>query len=236
MSRKPIDLIGKKFGTLTVIEKTEERQNGGHVLWLCECDCGNTIKAVHYTLKNKKSCGCLKKKLHGKLTQQRLKELIYYDPETGIFTRLKNGKIIRGVNETTGYQHVHVNGKYYAASRLAWFYMEGYWPENEIDHKNRIRDDNRWINLRHVSRSCNVRNSSISRRNTSGITGVSWDNQYQNWRVHIRINDIAINLGRRVKKVDAARVRWNAEVKYGFPNCNTTSSAYVYLKEHGVAV
>ena len=104
------------------------------------------------------------------LTQARLKELLHYDPSTGIFTRLKtvsnNGKkgaIAGGVCKINGYRRIVVDYKTCIASLLAWLYMEGYWPEHEIDHINRIKHDDRWENLRHVTHQCNVRNSSISK-------------------------------------------------------------------------
>ena len=171
-----------------------------------------------------------------KLTQERLKELLHYDPETGVFTRLKtinyNAKqgFMAGWNNR-GYKQISIDGKKYKTSRLAWLYMEGYFPENDIDHIDRIKDNDRWENLRHVSQQCNTRNCSIKNTNKSGITGVSIFNRDRRWVASITINGKQIHLGLFVNKTDAARARWQAEVKYGFPNCNTTSSAYLYLKE-----
>jgi len=171
-----------------------------------------------------------------KLTQKRLKELLEYNPKTGIFTWLKPKQKVRkcliagGICKKTGYRHVGVDGKPYPASRLAWFYMEGYWPENLIDHENRIRDDNRWINLRHVSRVCNVINCGISKRNKSGVIGVSWNKNTNKWESQIQVSGKKIHLGHFVEKVDAVKVRWKAEKEYKFPNCNTTSTAFLYLK------
>ena len=172
------------------------------------------------------------------LTQSRLKEFLHYDPETGVFTWLaskgkgvKAGQIAR-CPVTRGYKAIRIDGKLYRTSRLAWLYMEGYFPEKDIDHGNRIRHDDRWKNLRHVSHSCNMRNKSIYRNNSSGITGVSWDNQHKKWRVEIMTSGKSIFLGRFTSKLDAAKARWEAEIKYGFTNCNTTSTAYLYLKSH----
>lgn len=173
-----------------------------------------------------------------KLTQERLKELLHYDPETGVFTRLKTisnfkakkGDIAGGIN-SIGYRQICVDGKHYNASRLAFLYTEGYFPEHEVDHKNRIKSDDRWDNLRHISKQCNARNSKIADDNTSGITGVSWDNINQRWRAYITtMPKKRIHLGRFGSKFNAARAKWNAEVKHGFPGCNTTSSAYLFLK------
>jgi len=112
--------------------------------------------------------------------------------------------------------------------------MEGYIPENQVDHVNRIRDDNRWCNLRHVSRSCNMRNASISIANTSGVTGVTWHKNANKWVAHIRALDSTKHLGIFESFVEAVKARWDAEVKYGYPNCNSTSSAFEYLKENNL--
>lgn len=177
-----------------------------------------------------------------KLTQARLKELLHYDPETGLFTRLipgggtaKVGQIAGTISKHDGRRRIDVNAKKYLSSRLAWFYMEGYWPEYQVDHENRIRHDDRWNNLRHISQQCNVRNRNISKNNKSGITGVFWFKRDQKWAAQIKVSNKQINLGYYSDFDDAVRTRWNAEVKHGFPNCNTTSSAYLYLQSKGAS-
>lgn len=112
-------------------------------------------------------------------------------------------------------------------------HIDGYLPENDVDHIDRDRINNKWNNLREVSRSCNLRNCNISKINTSGITGVSWSKQLNKWVAQITILNKNINLGYFKDIADAAKARWNSEVKHGFPNCNTTSSAYNYLKKQG---
>lgn len=171
------------------------------------------------------------------LTQEELKKYLHYSPETGIFTwEINNGNKAQkgtkaGYLTRMGYIHMTVNRKRYFAHRLAFLYMEGYLPENQVDHINRIRNDNRWCNLREVSCSCNHRNSTTKKTNTSGIKGVHWDTVNKKWRANIYPNKKHINLGRFITKLDAAKARWEAEKKYGYPNCNATSSAYQYIKE-----
>lgn len=173
-----------------------------------------------------------------KLTQKRLKELLEYDPETGIFTwrasrpGIKSTRVA-GWEEEGDYRYISVDSRTYMIHRLAWLYTEGYFPENFIDHINRIKGDNRIKNLREVSKVCNARNCKLSSRSTSGVTGVSWNKLRRNYRSHIRIPGESIYLGSFKTKLEAVRSRWNAEVRYEFPSCNTTSSAYQYLKEHG---
>ena len=172
-----------------------------------------------------------------KLTQEKLKELFLYDKFLGIFIRLKtvtgNAKKgdIAGYIDNRGYRRITINRKKYTVSRLAWLYVEGYLPENQIDHRNRIRHDDKWHNLRHVSQQCNTRNSKIYNTNTSGITGVKWHKRKRKWRSEIMISGKTIHLGYFDLKLNAAKARWKAEVKYGFPNCNTTSTAYLYLQK-----
>jgi len=174
-----------------------------------------------------------------KLTQEKLKELLGYSPETGVFTwnvfkrNVKSGDVA-GTVHPHGYTYIGVNGKRYKASRLAWLYMEGYYPENYIDHIDRDRGNDKWANLRHVSQSCNLRNASMKSTNKSGVTGVNWDKNKNSWHAQITVNYKNLWIGRFKEKIDAVKARWEAEKKYNFPNCNTTSSAYEFLKREGV--
>jgi hypothetical protein len=99
------------------------------------------------------------------LIPSRIRELLDYDPETGHLTwRVDRAMRVRagdraGYSDYSGYITIRINGTNYQAHRLAWLWMKGEWPEEEIDHINRIRDDNRWSNLREANRSGNVVNS-----------------------------------------------------------------------------
>lgn len=172
-----------------------------------------------------------------KLTQDRLKELIDYDYETGVFIwrvsrqRIKKGSIAGSLNKSTGYWIICIDNKRYKAHRLVFLYIDGYLPENGIDHIDRNKINNRYNNLREASKTCNSRNCNISKINKSGITGVSWYKRSNKWRSEINIPK-KIRLGYFDNIIDAVRARWEAEIKYNFPNCNTISSAYVYLKEN----
>ena len=121
------------------------------------------------------------------ITQEQLKDLVHYDPLTGIFTHLKNHKgparagSVAGTIGNWGYRHIKLNGKRYTAHRLAWLYMTGEWPSKLLDHVNRMRDDNRWANLRLADFSQNAWNSRMPDRNTSGHKGVYWDPRYKAW-------------------------------------------------------
>ena len=173
-----------------------------------------------------------------KLTQETLKEILHYDSETGEFTwkkppknksQLKNK--IAGYINFDGYRIIMINGFNYRSSRLACLHVDGFLPEHFMDHKNRIRHDDRWSNLRHVTRSCNNRNLSIRKDNRSGITGICWNRRKNKWHARITYNLKVFHLGYFSYLINAAKARWNAEKRFNFPKCNTTSSAYLYLKE-----
>jgi hypothetical protein len=157
------------------------------------------------------------------LTQQRLKELFRYNPETGEFTRLvhrstnaRKGDVIRGCKTPYGYLVINVERKVVMAHRLAWLYVYGELPAKgmDIDHINGDRADNRVANLRTATRSQNLSNKRMDDRNTSGVTGVSWYKAYGKWNAQIHVQRKRINLGYFESLEDAAAARRDAEVKY----------------------
>jgi len=97
-------------------------------------------------------------------TQERIMELLSYDPHSGHFTRRINrgGAAIAGARAGTlnniGYRSIKIDGRFYVCSRLAFRVMTGGEPAEEIDHINGDKDDNRWCNLREASRAQNMRN------------------------------------------------------------------------------
>jgi hypothetical protein len=132
-----------------------------------------------------------------------LRELLSYEPEKGVFlwkarskehfesdqafrhwnTRYAGtqaGTILTG---RTGYQRVQIRikGRTYKAHRLAWLYMTGEWPENQIDHCDRDGTNNRWENLRQSNQKENGKNQSKRKNNTSGVTGVTWNKRNNKW-------------------------------------------------------
>ena len=111
------------------------------------------------------------------LTQERLKEVLAYDPETGVATwRVKrgrsHGRARAGYIGPDGYWLIMVDGKSYLLHRLARFYMTGEWPKADSDHINLDRADNRWANLREADRSHNNANSHVRSRSQTGFKGV----------------------------------------------------------------
>lgn len=103
------------------------------------------------------------------LTADQLREVLAYDPETGVFTwrgptPIRMAGKQAGYATVWGYQLIGIRRKYFFGHRLAWLYMTGSWPANDIDHINGVRDDNRFANLRDVSRSVNLQNQRRARR------------------------------------------------------------------------
>ena len=177
-----------------------------------------------------------------KLTQKILKENFRYEPETGNFIRLiatgrhgshKAGVVVGFSDSRDGRSYIRFNGTLYLAHRLVWMYENGYFPETEIDHINRDPSDNRICNLRVVSHQCNMRNCKLRASNTSGITGVYWRKDINKWCARLNDGKIFHSLGVYYNIIDAAYARWEAEKKYNFPDCNSTSSAYLYLQTEG---
>ena len=148
------------------------------------------------------------------LTQARLKELLHYDPDTGVFTNLvtRNGRAKIGAEagyvNTLGYVVVQVERLRTHAHRLAWLYVTGNWPTNQIDHINRVRSDNRFCNLRDVTASENVHNTSDSAKNTSGVRNVVWHKKNKKWQAQIKVNNKYKYLG---QFTDLAQARLVAE-------------------------
>ena len=190
------------------------------------------------------------------VTQQYLKECVDYNPETGIFTWKQRPKYhfdpdrdnwawktwnARFANKEAGslsehgYLRISFFGSKRYCHRLAWLFVYGYIPENGIDHKDRVRTHN-WIeNLREATQQCNMRNAGIRVDNSSGVTGVSFNKKSDLWMSYIEIKKATrIYLGYFKKKDEAVLKRWEAEVKYKFPNCCTSSSSYNYLKNKGL--
>lgn len=141
------------------------------------------------------------------LTYERLKEKIHYDPETGKFTRTwpdHNRKV--GRLDKDGYLAIAIDRVKHRAGRLAWLYMTGKHPDESmhVDHINRIRDDNRWENLRLLTPQDNRAHRVVTRKPpASGVTGVYWDGRKNKWVVQLFRNR-KVHYGGYHSTIDAA--------------------------------
>jgi len=173
------------------------------------------------------------------LTQNDVRELINYDPETGKCywrTRdvkwFKDGKFTAphsanmwnaqwaGTEITRKTNKGHYNCSLFyqriMVHHLIWMYMIGEWPKEQIDHINGIPNDNRWCNLREVTSAENQKNMKRPVNNTSGSIGVVRNKAANKWQANIGVNGKSVYLGLFEKFEDAVAARKAAEIKYGF--------------------
>ena len=138
---------------------------------------------------------------------ERYVQAFNYDPETGVLNWRHNGVRAGGVGRH-GYRRVTFEGKTRHAHNTIWFLMTGEWPKtytNEVDHINNIRDDNRWSNLRLVTRQENNWNCGVSKNSTTGAVGVS---PHRNkWRAYVGNGYKQIHLGVFETKEEAVEAR-----------------------------
>lgn len=114
------------------------------------------------------------------ITQERLKQLLNYDPDTGLFTSVLKCKPVGSLSEK-GYVRLNLDKRLYMAHRIAWLYTTGEFPEIEIDHVDGDRSNNKWSNLRLATRKQNMENTSLFCNSTSGHRGVTWYKRNQKW-------------------------------------------------------
>jgi hypothetical protein len=172
------------------------------------------------------------------LTQEILKELIHYNPDTGIFTwkerdikwfkSVRSYKIWNGCypNEVAGnilygkdnndYWRISVLNKRYLSHRLVFLYMTGRFPEHVVDHINHDGLNNQWLNLREVTDSGNSKNQKLRINNKSGSCGTYFNKISGKWVSEISDGNKKFHLGCFDKLEDAILARKVAEKSYGY--------------------
>jgi hypothetical protein len=156
-----------------------------------------------------------------KLTAKYLREILNYDPRSGIFTwaierrpsPFKPGDRA-GCIAAKGHIAIRIDGWTYKAHRLAWLYMTGEWPKDQIDHMNGIPDDNRFENLRECNNAENCQNQGVRSNNTSGVHGVWWSKTHRKWQTRISVNMKSIHLGFFDSLEEAGAAYAKAKIKH----------------------
>ncbi len=155
-----------------------------------------------------------------------VRRVLAYNPDTGVFRwivslnkRIRIDSVAGGQNGTTGYLMIMIHGERYAGHRLAFLWMTGSFPPEDVDHINGVRDDNRWLNLRPVSRAENQMNCGIRSNNITGVVGVSWNKYHGKWQSTIKSDRVQIHIGYFDDFDEAVRERKEFERQIGYhPN------------------
>jgi len=169
------------------------------------------------------------------LTQERVRELFDYNPDTGDLIRrittasraIAGDKV--GNKHPTGYLLTGIDGNLYPNHRIIWLWYYGYMPENDIDHKDRIKSNNRLCNLREVSKVCNSRNTGNRVNTKSGVKGVCWYKRDNKWRVQGCINGKTHTIGYHTNFDEAVCHRLAFEQCVGWEGCDSSSPAFKYI-------
>lgn len=154
------------------------------------------------------------------ITQEYLHQILDYDPLTGKFVwkvaRARNtpANTPAGTVGTRGWVRLKIKGKGYSGHRLAWLYVYGEWPAQELDHIDRNRSNNAIANLRLSNRSQQMLNGDLRSDNTTGVIGVS-PAPYNKFKANIAINKKFIHLGTFATIEEAAKARKAAEEAFG---------------------
>jgi HNH endonuclease/AP2 domain len=138
------------------------------------------------------------------LTASRVRELVSYDPDTGIFRwrapagrwgRIPAGAEAGCATKGRDYLVIFLDGRLYQAARIAWLYMTGVWPNDEVDHIDLQHGNNKWANLREATHAQNLCNRAALKNNLSGLKGVTLIKRLGKWRAQIKNGDKNAYLG-----------------------------------------
>lgn len=134
------------------------------------------------------------------ISAERARELFTYDSETGVFTRRKGSRGHRagreeGTVDPKGYRRLCADGALYLAHRLAWLYVYGRWPTDQIDHIDHNPSNNRIANLRECTNAENRQNIRPEGYGVSGYLGVKFHKKNNNWVAKITLGPTAVYLG-----------------------------------------
>lgn len=152
------------------------------------------------------------------MTQEYLKSILDYDPDTGEFRwrrskkRARRGALAGYFGQPHGYLRIYIDGDAFLGHRLAFLFMLGRWPKDVVDHINRIPADNRWSNLREASKAQNSVNKRLPKTKKISFRGVKKSGR--GFEARIRINRKQKYLGLFKTSLDAAKAYDTAAKKY----------------------
>ncbi len=149
---------------------------------------------------------------------EEMKAELDYDPETGLFRwKIAKHKVriwaIAGGMDPKGYILINFYASKHRAHRVAFAFMTGLQPVDQIDHINGVKSDNRWVNLREATNSQNQMNTDAPSHNTSGVRGVSFDIQSGRYIAFVRKDKKWAHHSRHDRFEDAVEARQAAEVR-----------------------
>lgn len=156
-------------------------------------------------------------KLSGRLFWlKRSSELFCSESHARTWNKKHSGKEAFCGKDNYGYRRGTIFNKEYRAHRVIWLLEKGRWPDGEIDHIDGDVANNRIENLRDVSHSTNLRNSTLNCKNSTGISGVCWNRNRGKWLAQIRVDGRNIYLGLYDTMDEAVIARKAAEKASGF--------------------
>ena len=154
---------------------------------------------------------------NSRLSAERLREVIHYEPTTGVFTWIKPTTRSVKVGDVAGspdrYVGIVIDGRRHYGHRLAWLYVHGQLPLGPIDHVNGNGLDNRIENIRPCTDSENQQNRAANRTNKTGLIGISWHNRDSRWHAQIGMNGKTYSLGFFKGPIDAHNAYLEAKLQ-----------------------
>lgn len=155
------------------------------------------------------------------LTADEARKRVSYNPETGEFTKIAapgiryHRPVTKGYIGSFGYRFIMLDGEKFNAGRLAWLLVTGDWPKDDIDHINGDKADNRWSNLRDVTKFVNMHNyHRPNSNNKSGVLGVHWHSGSKKWRAKLKVANRVVFCRDFTFLEDARAARLEAEAIY----------------------
>lgn len=164
------------------------------------------------------------------ITAALVRERYSYDPETGHLNyKISRGRVSAngrvGSLKKSGYRKVSINQQWIQSARIAWLHYYGEWPENQVDHINQIRDDDRIANLRDVTGLENMHNQGDRRKNnSSGAVGVHRNERDQMWHATISVKRKVVFLGAYKQFEDAIEARERGKRQHHSPKPQRTTT------------